>query len=1251
MTPFTDPITPDDVGELIDFTVPDKETESMAKMQREGVAALYNILCKGTVAYLADEVGMGKTYQALGLTALVWNQKPQARILFVSPRQNLQEKWVDDYKRFFASNYRRAQKMGDDRVTSVLFGEPIHRPVRFDNLRSWTPTIGMPEQIAPFLRHTSFTRPVFLRSGDLTGDMDQLWRDWQDRFKGWALFDSTRPRGLSTHNASRMLNLAFADSLNRKLAEEAPGGEPYFDLVIVDEAQCLRHPENQTNSVLNAALNGQVAKWLFMSATPAHGGPGDIARIVNHYPDCGEILDPALASDPPEMQNALRDFMVRRQRRYLAKDRTTMVGKDEYRDHNDACWAVNDADMTALSTLAMGLVQKGLVDVLASRNNRYRIGFLSSFESLQSSIRPVESAAAGEGADANGERSSDYYRDATQAPPVPGEREAPDAGFIDGLTADFQSRFDRPLPHAKVDSVVDRIAPLAFGSDDEVGGRKFLIFTRRVSTVHVLRDRLVERHTQAVEARILRCWNVSGLDWAGKRQQPEDVIDGEDGAADSESFDAESGDDRLRQATAKGGWLHRYRQTFRESGRNALFFEDGWLERLCRAGGVDPAIAAERMSDQIWAESWTHASRGGGQNRAHRLRYLAVQGLRRAPEAFGLSEEEAKPWRAAYETCLHNHLVEEEQPAADPHRAPELFDWPTLWARWDSTFSTRLSLPAANPADIRGEAGRDELCRRQAARTILGQTFRLTDTLLDLYFADDAVGKSPKSVAERFLAWMASADPGAVQLRNDCAQWLRHLRLIVDSCLGGAGRSWHELVHEQEEVWDQLFQPMPAVGVTGGSGGHRSAIRQFRTPSLPRVIVCTDTLKEGVDLHLFCDNVLHYGVAWTSGDMEQRVGRVDRYFSQIERRLAGEGPPPDVNLHVGYPHVVASLERRQIERVIQRQRDVEALMDSPLASTGDDEREQTADASVRRPSTRPLRQPFGELRFPKRRRSVAVVSTNAARTVRQHYEAWYSALRQRLAEWSWCIEADGSMAGNDAQPARGATLVLSGEGRRQHEIEWGFDAALRRYVMTISSPPWPTDGMFSGGERRRTVGSGPQSQSFVRLLVPTPIEGVDETVIATLIDTLSGNTPKAKIDAETFWGAAIAPLSPDGVDWASDHKATLTVRRGERTQRVAVYAYEGSVRAVSVVSATLGGLGYRYGWQKPPSAGDVQEWILDANNKLPLGYLDLHEREGLVFGIHALHGELSADARRRLLEEVGWRADAWEASLTGADRQ
>ena len=240
------------------------------------------------------------------------------------------------------------------------------------------------------------------------------------------------------------------------------------------------------------------------------------------------------------------------------------------------------------------------------------------------------------------------------------------------------------------------------------------------------------------------------------------------------------------------------------------------------------------------------------------------------------------------------------------------------------------------------------------------------------------------------------------------------------------------------------------------------------------------------------------------------------------------------------------------------------------------------------------------------------------------------------------------MAGDVARPTRRATLMLGGEGR-QHEIEWSFDAALRRYVITLASPPWPTDTMFSGGERRRIVGRERQRQSFVRLLVPTPDEGGDEDVVVGLINVLDGVTPRPNTRADAFWGDAFGALSPDSVDWESGHKARLLIRRGERAQRVAVYAYERSVRAVSVVAATLDRLAHRTGWGEPPSADDVREWILDANTELPLGYLDLHRSDGLVFGIHVLHGDLSTDARRRLLEEVGWRADAWEASLTGAD--
>lgn len=1236
MTLFSNSIRPENVRELIDLTVEgDPDTRSMAALQCEGIAAIYNILSKQPIAYLADEVGMGKTYQALGLAALVWSEKPDARILFISPRQNLQLKWREDYLRFFASNYRRDQGLGDDRATSILFGEPVHRPELFHNLRGWIPSIGMSERIAPFIRHTSFTRPVYLTTNDL-GDMDALWGRTERQLRGWSLFDGERPRGLNPDQAPAQLNLAFARALNAKLTKEA-SGQPYFDLVIVDEAQCLRNPTNQTNQVLFTVLRGQVRKWLYMSATPAHGGPEDLPTIINYYPNQGKLLDPGLVHDLSAMQGALQTFLVRRQRQYRTQPTPTMVGKGQYRNHDREGWSVRDDELTALGTLAMALVQKGLVDLLQGRSNRYRIGFLSSFESLQTSIGRTLPKSTSDSDGQDEQVAGDWHRDQAEGLT---ESEAPDTDFIQRVSEDFQKLFGVPLRHPKVDAVVDRVGPLAFGNDTEVGGYKFLIFCRRVSTVGTLRDRLIRCHQEAIEARINRCWHVK-LDWSGQGTPSEASADNED----PEGFDAETNDGLFRKAMSKKGWLFNYRQTFRDSGRNTLFFEDGWLQRLCLAGGVDPESAARDLPDDLWAESWTHASRSAGegrqqQYRARRVRYLAVHAIRRYPGVFGLDLERAAPWRTAYEAALHLHL-EQAPPDTDPHRAPELFTIPTLWTSWDAHFpsGSPLALPAAEPKGITSANDSDEICRRQVARTLLGQTFRLTDTLLDLYFSDLETRQNASLFPDRFLNWLSSKDPGARQVHRDCSHWVKHLRLIVDSCLEGAGRPWRELA--REESWPQLYNPMPAFGVTGGSGAHLTATRQFKTPSLPRVIVCTDTLKEGVDLHLFCDRVLHYGVAWTSGDLEQRVGRVDRFFSQIERRLQWEGAPPDVQLLVGYPHIVASLERGQVERVIQRQERAERLMDSPLAGTRQEDRELVIGATAPRDDERSL-EPYRPLCFPETGRSLVAVSAPAAVKEAAHYAQWYSELIAALKVAGWRISP------SDLTPVRAATLY--GQAG-QHDLEWGFDAALGRYILTLSNPPWGDDASFSGGRRRRIVDRTWKIESFLRMLVPSPSEQPDRASIARFISALAGQVPQVDARARLLWAGPLDSVADSGgVQWLADHKARLAVTRGFRHHAITLYAYQDGVRIVGVI-APLAELQHRDAWGGEPTLVHVRDWALDTTNDLALGFLDIHDRDGLVFGIHVLHGELPELARQRLVEEVAWRADAWEAALTGRDQR
>lgn len=427
------------------------------------------------------------------------------------------------------------------------------------------------------------------------------------------------------------------------------------------------------------------------------------------------------------------------------------------------------------------------------------------------------------------------------------------------------------------------------------------------------------------------------------------------------------------------------------------------------------------------------------------------------------------------------------------------------------------------------------------------------------------------------------------------------------------------------------------MGVTGGSGAHRMATRQFRTPSLPRVIVCTDTLKEGVDLHLFCDRVLHYGVAWTSGDLEQRVGRVDRFFSRIERRLHTEDPPPAVTLQIGYPHVVASLERFQIERVIRRQKRAEALMNSPLAGVRHEDKNMVIGASAPRSEDREL-DPYRPYDFPDTGRSLVMVSRSVAKKSADHYARWYEQLVEALRERGHRISPDGPT------PVREATL----HGDHHHELSWSFDPALGWYFLSISNPPWP-DGAH-GGRRRVLVGRRRQVESFVRLRVPTPEEGLDPTLIDSLLAVLGGQVPRMSTESAIGWMDAFTSLVSGEAPRLAGHQLSMVVSRGERAHSVTVSAYQGYVRIVGII-APLSELKLRGEWGGRPTVKSVRDWALDTTNNLALGYLAVNHRDELLFGVNILHGVLSPTAQIRLVEEVAWRADVWEAALTGTDRR
>jgi len=124
--------------------------------------------------------------------------------------------------------------------------------------------------------------------------------------------------------------------------------------------------------------------------------------------------------------------------------------------------------------------------------------------------------------------------------------------------------------------------------------------------------------------------------------------------------------------------------------------------------------------------------------------------------------------------------------------------------------------------------------------------------------------------------------------------------------------------------WNELNAHDPGAFCSGEIADRGRLITSFNTPFFPNVLVATSVLQEGVNLHLHCRKVVHYGIAWTPGDNEQRVGRVDRLFGSVHRNIK-DGIRD--RLSIRYPYLSGSFDEDQVGQFIVRKHAAEKVLD------------------------------------------------------------------------------------------------------------------------------------------------------------------------------------------------------------------------------------------------------------------------------------------------------------------------------------
>jgi hypothetical protein len=924
--------------QLVDFHRSKNISVEAAREQLRGAVAIHNILEREKVAYLADEVGMGKTYVALGAMALFRHFNPSFRVLVIAPRENIQKKWVKELKNFVTHNY-----LITDLRVKAAHGAPARGFAVCRNLLDLVREATLNPHRDFFARMSSFSLGLGADTESWKAKRDELLKclPWLGRDN----FD-LRDRSGFKENFAR----AVCCSL------------PVFDLVIIDEGHNLKHGFGKgvasRNRVLGFALGhpegeGQdgfrgyaprAKRVLFLSATPLEN---DYKQLWNQLHLVGfggvapELKDKDLS--PEQKKAATKRFLIRRVTSIEVSG--VKLTKNLYRRewHNGGV-EKHDAPLQIpgdKQRLIVALVQKKVGEVLGSEkfNNSFQIGMLASFESFLETarVRPRDS-----------EEEESIFDDPDQTESID-EKLGADVGSINQLARNYRKRFEEELPHPKMDAIVASLAP-AFET-----GCKSLVFVRRIASVKELQRKLEQVYNDRIFARLLAEIDSKHREWMERviarylREKQEERQRRLLESPAPEGFETEETEGLMSGVQDEGGLETFFAWFFRGEGPSGLLsgaklqlrfsqagarlstvFEDnhvGWLL------GARPGQVFARLSETLGMS--TESLKRELQMRADSFLPSVQKQQRR--NLFAAFQQAALSLLADKNDDLGKNariVLNQAYPGGPGSRTskiqmPDPKDWlelVTFWTELRQRPELRQSLwPRPEAADFR-----DAFRERELRRELFSGMARLGNPFIDLFLVTvnrmDKVELNAREAEDQdvvlirafldLLQRQAQEGDARFTAYSELAAAAKHFHLLLDVNLPDTRDV--PLPQAVRMIGTLLGKQQPIGGMFGEI--NQTLVRQFRMPGYPLVLITTDLLQEGEDLHTFCSSVHHYGISWMPSSMEQRIGRIDRVSSLTERRLTalGRQPSGDDKLQVYYPHLKETVEVLQVDRVLHR---------------------------------------------------------------------------------------------------------------------------------------------------------------------------------------------------------------------------------------------------------------------------------------------------------------------------------------------
>lgn len=902
---------------------------SEVERQEDTVLRALELLERSPGVVIADEVGMGKTFEALGVVAAQCHRDPKCKVAVVTPGPDLNEKWEGEFERF------------SDREAQI-----------FDFGGAFQAVYDLPSFIeAAKDRNTRAVVVPVSAFHDTRADEDQalllsLYFEWKQlhghtvnailrRYRGGRLegfatnelrflgrFDRTslEPHlehafragytgpyhGLDDLYVKYGGNAAFeSDELVKRAIDFAKFRVvrallPDFDLLVIDEAHKLKNAHTVRSQAVATIFRRKFEKALFLTATPFQLTVGELGQVFEIF---------SLAKNAPKDVTDRAERLFTSIEQYQRAYRTLEEEWTRLDEESALAFAelyAGDPDLAGPIVPGLHRVVEAVRSVKRLKEEEIEPGFREwMIRSLREDKREYRAhdrkrlKPAGEGvlpflvyerfiaelfrqketthkASVEVNMVSSYAAARRGALLDESGRELPASAeayrtLLRRLLDDLRTR---PSSHPKFGYLVLDVLKAA------EQGEKTLIFCKRVETLAGLANAI----SSAWEQHVLDLW---------QRTFP--------GATAEEVFDEHEGDERSRG-------LHTRLQARFQRPQDALYL--ALRERHLHT--FVPRALPER---QRWDEVIDRAN-------------VALEGQLVAPASV-----ERIDWRLL-QRCIE-HAAAAALPADDRLTSNEAVLRDEAFVRLGLSRSRADSGEGGSSAPswrIREDAARHVLEPRDHLWSLLGNelpkeartrvrvveglarylTFRDIPFLADLLAAAKDRKLNVKSVeSQAFLEFVDefwTLPAGRL--------WLERLRAFLTY--------FNSRNEKQREAI--LEGPLKTRGFVRQTrdGESRERLREaFNTPLFPMVLVANEVMQEGLDLHRNCRRVVHHDLDWNPAQIEQRVGRVDRLGSLIARLRESD---PNQKLEILYPLIERTIDMRLYRTVKSREKWLEFLL-------------------------------------------------------------------------------------------------------------------------------------------------------------------------------------------------------------------------------------------------------------------------------------------------------------------------------------